>query len=1032
MSEQLDPEDVKVLADRCSDRLSELVRGFGGTLIDVIGDEVVAVFGAPIAHEDDAERAVRAGLAIRDCKLSDDSDQAIKVHIGINTGEVMAGLFGPKGLRDYTVMGDTVNTAARLLNAAPAGHLFVGEETYRATRRVVRFVELQPIDAKGKARPISAWEALDVVSVPHARPLGTAPFIGRDEELNRLLDMWARVVRDAQPHLVTIIGEPGIGKSRLSAEFEGRLGPDVLILHGRCSPYGEALGYWALTMMLKEAANISADDDADSARAKLNTFVMDIFKSKDGNPDEIAMHLALLSGLDTDSDRGKKAGDQRTLQVSVRRFLEALARYRPTCLIFDDLQWADDALLELIEMVASRVREAPLLIMTHARFELLEKRPTWARGVRSFTSLPLGPLDKAQERNLILALCRERALSENLTEQFAHGPGGNPLFAEEMVAMVAEGGQSSGVPAVIKVLIATRLDALPLRERDSLQLAAIFGKVFWDGGLQEISGQSHGTINEVLEALEQKDLLRILPRSQFRGNCEYSFKHDLIRDVAYERLPRTQRRALHGRIVDWLEQAAGERVEVYFDQLAHHAIQAGQRERAIGYLVRAADRATRAAAYREAANLLGQAVMIAESIARRDIIADLHHKRGRAFMGVGMWEDARPELEAALETLAPELNERRVLILLDLAEVRYWAMNPIDLRRYSTEALTLAKEIGRDDLAVSAIAYLSGAESSDGNLQASEDLYQDALLKAGGKVHAILVVPSGSGLGAYWLGRSADAISRAREAIESAKGDTTGTLYSLAHLGLGLAGAGQYTEASKVFDEARRFGKEYEIGTFLARAIAMSAGFHLDAFDYAGNEAIAEEARELGRSVNFPPPVVSSSIDLLFNFTRRQEIGRAEKLVDEVADTVEKTGGFHGWLWKLRLAEARAEIALARGDWNKTLLLADNAIAQSRARGRLKYHVLGLITQGRALNALGRTNEAISTLKNGVELSRPTCDPALFLKTALALLDVEGDDSLAREAHAVAQRISLALPYEEMRVMFKAAEPVQLLAKLIE
>jgi class 3 adenylate cyclase/tetratricopeptide (TPR) repeat protein len=1032
MSERLDPEDVKILADRCAERLVEIVRRFGGTVINLVGDAVVAVFGAPTAHEDDAERAVRTGLAMLKCKLSDDLDHPIRIHVGINTGEVMAGLFGPKERRDYTVMGDMVNTAARLLSAAPPDHLLVGAETYRATQRVVHYRELQPIEAKGKEQLVSVWEALEAISMPQARSLGTAPLIGRDEELNHMLDMWARTSRDAQPHLVTIIGEPGIGKSRLSAEFERRLAPEVLVLHGRCSPYGEALTYGALNMMLKEAANITADNEAQLARAKLTTLVESLFASEDWDPDEISFHLALLTGLDIETDRARKSGDQRTLHMSARRFLEALSRHRPTCIIFDDLHWADDALLELIEMVASRVREVPLMIISHARPELLEKRPTWGRGVRSFTSLPLEPLNKSSERDLALALCRERGLPDSIVEQIEHVLGGNPLFAEEMVAMIAERGQVTGVPTLVKMLIAARLDTLPPGELDMLQLAAVFGKTFWKSGLMLLGAGSNLDIPDLFEALEQKDLLRAILRSQFRGDREYTFKHDLIRDVAYERLPRAYRRTLHGRVADWLEQAAGEQVDVYCDQLAHHAIEAGHQERAVDYLIRAAERASRSAAYRKAANLLGRAITIAESIAQRDVIADLHHKRGRAFMGVGMWEDARPELEAALETLAPELNEKRVLILLDLAEVRYWAMNAIDLRRYSTEALAIAKKIGRDDLAVPAIAYLSGAESSDGNLQASEDLYQDALLKAGGKVHAILVVPSGSGLGAYWLGRSADAISRAREAIESAKGDTTGTLYSLAHLGLGLAGAGQYTEASKVFDEARRFGKEYEIWTFLARAIAMSAGFHLDAFDYAGNEAIAEEALELGRSVNFPPPVVSSSIDLLFNFTRRQDIGRAEKLVDEVADTVEKAGGFHGWLWKIRLAEARAEIALARRDWNKTLLLADDAIGQSRARGRVKYHVLGLVTRGRALNALGRTNEAISTLKNAIELSRPTGDPALFLKTALALLDVEGDDTLAREAHAVAQRISAALPSDEMRSIFETAEPVQALAGLLK
>src|SRR5260221_2191716 len=254
MSERMDAEDVKQLADRCAERMSQEVRRFGGTVLNVVGDQVVAVFGAPQAHDDDAERAVRAGLAIRDCSLTEDSAHPIKLHIGINTGDLMAGSIGPPEHRKYTVMGDTVNMAARLMSAAPSGSVLVGEETWRATRRVVRYRELPPVAVKGKQQPLSVWEALDAAAVSASRPLGTAPLVGRDEELALLSGIWLKAVREGRPHLITVLGEPGIGKSRLAAEFESRFCADALVLHGRCLPYGYDLGYWALTMVLKEAA----------------------------------------------------------------------------------------------------------------------------------------------------------------------------------------------------------------------------------------------------------------------------------------------------------------------------------------------------------------------------------------------------------------------------------------------------------------------------------------------------------------------------------------------------------------------------------------------------------------------------------------------------------------------------------------------------------------------------------------------------------------------------------------------------------
>jgi len=348
-----------------------------------MGDGVLAVFGAPVAHEDDAERAVRTGLAIRDRRLENVRGTDIQVHIGINTGEVMAGEIGPAERRQYAVLGDTTNTASRLSSAAPAGSVFVGAETHRATQRVVRYREVAAVSAKGKTEPIAAWEALEVGSFPEARPLRTTPLVGRDSELGLVSEVWAKVVRESRPHLVIVVGEAGIGKSRFVAEVERRILSGALVLHGRCLPYGEALGYWALATALRAAAGIAAEDDAPTARAKLGNMVTELVgpgRYVEADPDEIARHLALLAGLDTPGDRQEKA-DQRTLHGSATRFVEALARRGPICLMFEDVHWATTALLDLIEFVAGRVPAVPLMIVAQARPELLEKRPAWGHGV---------------------------------------------------------------------------------------------------------------------------------------------------------------------------------------------------------------------------------------------------------------------------------------------------------------------------------------------------------------------------------------------------------------------------------------------------------------------------------------------------------------------------------------------------------------------------------------------------------------------------------------------------------------------------
>ncbi len=700
------------------------------------------------------------------------------------------------------------------------------------------------------------YSAVELVEGPIKRG-GRGPrtaLVDRSDELALLKSIWAKVVREERPHFVTVLGEPGIGKSRLVAEFEGSALGEALMLHGRCLPYGEVLGYWALAEVLKEATGITTPDDKDTAYRKLGDLVAKVIGQTEAawDPLEITRHLALLSGLEVNIDQSEATADQRALHMSVRRFIEVLARSQPLCILLEDLHWADDALLDLIEFMAARVHDVPLLIVVQARPELVEKRPAWGRGVRHFTSLSLEPLDDHYGHELGLQLCLEFGLPEEVAKQIGRGAAGNPLFAEELVATIAERGGTTGVPSAIKALISARLDALSPGERKAMQLAAVIGKVFWEGGLRALGASGH--VNTHLEALEQKDLLRIQPRSQFRGDREYAFKHDLIRDVAYETLSRADRRLLHNRIVDWIEVIRGERVEEYLDLLAHHAVQADQPERAIDYLIRAAERADRAAAYREEAALLAQAIDIAERTGRQQLIPELRAKRGQAFRAVAMWTEADQELKTALSGLAPEQDEQRLQVLIDLTEARYWLSDNSSSRQYAIEALKLAEQVGRDDLAAAATGGLALALSSEGAVQASLDQYQRALVRAGKNLHPPLFWFEVYGLTLYWTGNYEAAIERSREAIESARKshDTTTIARALGNLGMALTGRGRYDEALQVFAEARQFAREYGTGKWLARATGMCAGLHLEVFDFAGAQALAEEAREISRSADFP------------------------------------------------------------------------------------------------------------------------------------------------------------------------------------
>ncbi|MBI2201474.1 MAG: hypothetical protein HYU43_05990, partial [Armatimonadetes bacterium] len=513
-----------------------------------------------------------------------------------------------------------------------------------------------------------------------------------------------------------------------------------------------------------------------------------------------------------------------------------------------------------------------------------------------------------------------------------------------------------------------------------------------------------------------------------QGKREFIFKHDLIRDVAYEMLPRVERKRFHGHLTDWLERAAGEHLDSYFDQLAHHALSAGQEERAMNFLVQAAERAHRLSAHREETALLAQALTLGERFRTPADLAVLRAKRGTAFGRLGMWVEARRELELALGDLPPANSEQRTQLLVDLSAACFFALDLAGTRTYAQEAVSLAESLGRPELAADAMGWVGSVLQADGNGVAALEMHRRAHQRAGGRP---MTSRGSAALSLYLYGEIDEAIQVGREAVRMARGlnHTASTMHGLPHLGAALAASGRYAEAMRVFDEARQFGKEYEVWSLLARSIAFSAGFHLDVYDFAGNQALAEEARELARANKFLPTVVSAGIDLLFNFTLRQEVAQAEKLLGEVRTTAEAVAGWHGWLWQIRLSQVQAELALARADWPEALRFAELAISQSQSKGRVKYQTLGLWTRAQALHGLGRTREAIDALRRAVELARPIGDPAMFLRPVTALLAIEGSDTLLVEARVAAQKILAALPEETMRRRFQEAEPVRALLR---
>jgi class 3 adenylate cyclase len=623
-SDRSDPEDVRDTLQGFHARAKQEIERFGGTVEKFIGDAVMAVFGAPVSHGDDAERAVRAGLRVvhaMDDLNRDRADSPLEVRAAVNTGEAVIAVGSRPETGEALALGDVVNTASRLQTSAPVGGLVVGEETYRATRHVIRYRELEPITAKGKRDPVEAWLALEPIGAPAERPATTAPLVGRSRELAMLDSIWERAAAELRPHLVTIVGPTGIGKSRMAAEIVSRIeATGARSVRGRCLPYGQT-GYRAFAEQVRQVTGIFESDPSSEATAKLEARVRVLLGS-----DEAAEMTRLLGTMIGLGSGDEPAEEPVQLFFAARRFVEQVALEQPTVFVFEDIHWADPAQLDLLEYLASHVRDAPATFLALARSELLEVRPGWGSGVLGATTIPLETLsavDSASIASYLLSGGGDLSAVERLVEVAE----GNPLFIEELAASLLDRGPSDELPTTVRAAIASRIDALPADARATLLAASVVGKHFWPGVLHSF-GDLAG-VDEALGALESRDLIRREPSSQVQGEAEFSFKHILIREVAYSTLPRAERKGRHAAVARYVEDVADDRTRNLAWLLAHHWREAGEPERSVPYLITAAELANEQLAFHHAVQLYGSALeLMGEEDPRR---TDVTVKRAIAF-----------------------------------------------------------------------------------------------------------------------------------------------------------------------------------------------------------------------------------------------------------------------------------------------------------------------------------------------------------------------------------------------------------------
>jgi class 3 adenylate cyclase/tetratricopeptide (TPR) repeat protein len=570
LGERLDAEVLRSVLRRYFDEMREVVERHGGQVSKFIGDAVVGIFGIPHVREDDALRAVRAAdemrtrLATLNTSLKTQWGVELQARTGVCTGEVVV------DARDEVVLGDVMNTAARLEQAAGPGEILIAHDTWALVRDAV-VAESADLVVKGKSAPVRAWRlrAVDREAAGHRRRFDR-PLVGRERELRTLQELLERALEGTRLQLATIIGEPGIGKSRLVAELEAWVdarSDAVTRRRGRCLAYGDGIGFWPLAEIVRQHLAIDEVDKEDLARARLAAAV-------EGMQDApwLRARLAPLVGLPAE------AAEREEVFTAWQRFFDEVAACTPLLLVFEDLHWADPAVLAFIQHLAEWSTGVPILVVCTARPELFDLHPGWASGLVNATTLALLPLSRDDTARLVKSLLGDLPASPDATAVLVDRSGGNPLYAEEYARLLADRGDSASsdlvMPETVRAVIAARLDSLPVDGRGLLRDAAVCGKVFWAGALAAIGGREPGPVRVALHELARKELIRRSRTSTLPGDEEYAFWHDLVHEVVYNQIPRADRADKHRRTAEWIEQATGERMGDRAELLAHHYAEA--------------------------------------------------------------------------------------------------------------------------------------------------------------------------------------------------------------------------------------------------------------------------------------------------------------------------------------------------------------------------------------------------------------------------------------------------------------------------
>ena len=1028
LASSLDPEEVSAFIRPGLAAMQQIVEDYGGTVPHVMGDGFMAVFGVPAAHEDDPERAVRAALAVRDhARTLNRGRPGLRfpdVHAGVNSGEVMVAPSSEPG--GFSVLGDTVNVAARLAGLAPAGVVLVADQTKRRTDHAIRFGPGRAYRAKGKPRPVMAYEAIEARSalpVGRATPTVSGGFVNRHTELETLERALGEAVREGRSNVLVVTAEPGAGKTRLATEFTSRR-PDVTLLTGRCTPYGQRLPLSPIASAVQELIGLPVDAPKSVADRAVQRLADRVAGAR--RPRDLTRGLNLLLGTAEPHVVRDPSGAVGEAMLAARAVVEGLAREGPVIAVVDDLHWADAQLLELLRTTSANPLSGPVLFLGLSRPE----------GLEAGEALPTLQLEALPEQRLreLGELALGPGAPGQVLDRIAARASGNPLFLEESLSMLVEAGalvQRSGawivadpqlldrVPATIRSLIAARLDGLPPDERRVLRDAAVCGEVTWNRLLEDISGAVD--LRPALKRLVQRDLLHQRPHSRVPGAEEFGFKHVLIREVAYETIPRRDRSGLHLEVATWLQQRSGLPEEPVAD-LAHHYEQAwllsrssaagtddqGLARLAAEQLGRWADRTLTYQA-RLAESLYGRAVRAAGAAGGEDprLVIRLSLGWAESLVELGRHQEAVEPANAARDLArqtGDEHLEARALLALGRIESDV-GDDPV-ARRLLTQALSSFEAVG--DLGGQAwakhrLSEAWGREDYTGELEHLREAYQ-LFDRAGDRWGRAVAAQDLAYLLTTVGGEEFHHWHREARRLVEGESDLRSRAALLRTWGYFSYYRGEHREAIRAMREARPIAVEAgdwyaEADTFLIEAMAASL---VTTPTDAGR--LAAEVVRRGRSIG---SLRIAGLGLAAGARaclRQGNPSRASRQLSAARETLQR-GGVRNEMLEIDFVDAGMH--LDRGNWRRVPDPAERGAAGARASGWALYGSMRPLLVGRALLGAGRLDEAIAELERALAAARDAGAAGTVALAAAAL-----DQALILASRPPATPPPQALPNE--------------------